>query len=80
VSAAIDHVVAGGPALGSPHVEKIQRTNLHKLKEVRVDRRIRLLFAFESNRDAVMLVGGDKTRAVEPLVSGEHQACRAPLR
>jgi hypothetical protein len=61
VSAAIDHVVAGGPTLGSPHVEKIQRTNLHRLKEVRVDRGIRLLFAFDSNRDAVMLVGGDKT-------------------
>jgi hypothetical protein len=61
VSAAIDHVVAGGPTLGSPHVEKIRRTNLHKLKEVRVDRGIRLLFAFDSNRDAVMLVGGDKT-------------------
>jgi hypothetical protein len=61
VSAAIDHVVAGGPTLGSPHVEKIRWTNLHRLKEVRVDRGIRVLFAFDSNRDAVMLVGGDKT-------------------
>lgn len=61
VSAAIDHVVAGGPTQGSPHVEKIKRSNLHKLKEVRVDRGTRLLFAFDSNRDAVMLVGGDKT-------------------
>jgi hypothetical protein len=61
VSAAIGHVVAGGPTLGSPHVEKIKRTNLHRLKEVRVDLGIRLLFAFDSNRDAVMLVGGDKT-------------------
>ena len=57
----IDHVVDGGPTLGSPHVEKIQRTNLHRLKEMRVDRGIRVLFAFDSNRDAVMLVGGDKT-------------------
>ena len=61
VSAAIDYVVAGGPTLGSPHVEKIQRTSLHKLKEVRVDRGIRVLFAFDSNRDPVMLLGGDKT-------------------
>jgi hypothetical protein len=61
VSAVIDYVVAGGPTLGSPHVEKIQRTNLHRLKEVRVDRGIRVLFAFDSHRDAVMLVGGDKT-------------------
>jgi hypothetical protein len=61
VSAVIDHVVASGPTLGSPHVEKIKRTSLHRLKEVRVDRGIRVLFAFDSNRDAVMLVGGDKT-------------------
>ena len=61
VSAAIDHVVAGGPNLGFPHVEKIKWTNLHKLKEVRVDRGTRVLFAFDSNRDAVMLLGGDKT-------------------
>jgi hypothetical protein len=61
VSAAIDHVVASGPNLGFPHVEKIKWTNVHRLKEVRVDRGIRVLFAFDSNRDAVMLVGGDKT-------------------
>jgi hypothetical protein len=60
VSAAIDHVVAGGPNLGSPHVEKIKWTNLHRLKEVRVDRGTRVLFAFDSNRDAIMLVGGNK--------------------
>ncbi len=61
VSGAIDRVVAGGPTLGAPHVEKIRRTNLHRLKEVRVDRGIRLLFAFDSNQNAVMLLGGDKT-------------------
>lgn len=61
VSGAIDRVVAGGPTLGAPHVEKIRRTKLHRLKEVRVDRGIRLLFAFDSNQNAVMLVGGDKT-------------------
>jgi hypothetical protein len=61
VSAMIDYVVAGGPNLGAPHVEKIRRTNLHRLKEIRVDHGIRVLFAFDSNQDAVMLVGGDKT-------------------
>lgn len=34
---------------------------MHKLKEARVDRGIRVLFAFDSNRNPVMLVGGDKT-------------------
>lgn len=54
-------VVNGGPTLGRPHVDGIHGTRLHKLKEARVDRGIRVLFAFDSNRNPVMLVGGDKT-------------------
>lgn len=53
-------VAAGGPALGRPRVDRIHGSSLHKLKEVRAGRGIRILFAFDSNRDAVMLVGGDK--------------------
>ena len=34
---------------------------MRKLKEARVDRGTRVLFAFDSNRNPVMLVGGDKT-------------------
>jgi hypothetical protein len=34
---------------------------VRKLKEARVDRSVRVLFAFDSNRDVVMLVGGDKS-------------------
>ncbi len=34
---------------------------MHKLKEARVDRGTRVLFAFDSNRSPVMLVGGDKS-------------------
>jgi hypothetical protein len=79
VSAAIEHVVAGGPTLGSPHVEKIHRSNLQKLKEVRVDRGIRLLFAFDSNRDAVMLVGGDKTGSGTAAIQ-RTSSSPAPLR
>lgn len=41
----------------------IQGSRVHKLKEARIDRGTRVLFAFDSNRDAVMLVGGDKTGA-----------------
>ena len=44
-----------------PRVDAIQGSRLAKLKEVRVDRGIRMLFAFDSNRDLAMLVGGDKT-------------------
>ena len=61
MAGAIEHVVAGGPTLWRPHVDRIHQSNLHRLKEVRVDRGIRLLFAFDSHQNAVMLVGGDKT-------------------
>jgi hypothetical protein len=61
VSAAVARVVAGGPTMGRPHVDTLHGSNLAKLKEVRVDRGTRLLFAFDSNQNAVMLLGGDKT-------------------
>jgi hypothetical protein len=61
VAGAIKHIAAAGPTLGRPDVDVIHGSRLHKLKEARVDRGTRLLFAFDSNRDLVMLVGGDKT-------------------
>jgi len=61
VRGAIARIVDGGPTLGRPHVDVIHRSRVHKLKEARVDRGMRLLFAFDSNQNAVMLVGGDKT-------------------
>lgn len=60
VSATMAQIAAAGPTLGRPHVDRIHGSSVHKLKEIRVDRGIRILFAFDSNRDAVMLVGGDK--------------------
>lgn len=59
--AVIGRIAAVGPTLGRPHVDGIHRTRLHKLKEARVDRGTRVLFAFDSNRSAIMLLGGDKT-------------------
>jgi hypothetical protein len=61
VHGTITRVAAGGPTLGRPHVDVIHGSRVRKLKEVRVDRGTRVLFAFDSNRNAVMLVGGDKT-------------------
>ncbi len=51
-----------GPTLGRPLVERIKRSRIHKLKELRVpSSNVRVLFAFDSRRNAVMLAGGDKT-------------------
>jgi hypothetical protein len=61
VNAMARRVAAGGPTLGRPHVDVIHGSRVRKLKEARVDRGTRVLFAFDSNRSPVMLVGGDKT-------------------
>jgi hypothetical protein len=60
VRGTIARVAATGPTLGRPHVDTIHGTRVAKLKEVRVDRSTRVLFAFDSRRRPVMLVGGDK--------------------
>lgn len=59
VCAAITRIVERGPTLGRPHVDVIHGSRLHKLKEARIDRGTRVLFAFDSNQNAVMLLGGD---------------------
>ena len=61
VNAAINLTAKRGPTLGRPHIDVIHGSRIHKLKEARVDRGVRLLLAFDSNRNLVMLVGGDKT-------------------
>jgi hypothetical protein len=61
VVGAIERIVDRGPTLGRPDVGTIKGSRLHKLKEARIDRGTRVMFAFDSNRNAVMLLGGDKT-------------------
>ena len=51
-----------GPTLGRPTVERITGSRYHNLKELRsVSGNIRVLFAFDRTRRAVLLHGGDKT-------------------
>jgi hypothetical protein len=53
-----------GPALGRPLVDRIQSGRLHHLKELRpgsaARSEIRVLFAFDPTRSALLLLGGDK--------------------
>lgn len=53
-----------GPALARPHVDTL-RGSLHKnMKELRVQhagRPLRVLFAFDPRRAALLLLGGEKT-------------------
>jgi hypothetical protein len=53
-----------GPALGRPLVDRLKATRIHHLKELRPGSRgrseIRIIFAFDPSRSALLLLGGDK--------------------
>jgi hypothetical protein len=61
VEAAIRRVQREGPTLGRPRVDSIKGSRVHNLKELRLHDGVRILFAFDPNRSAVMLAGGNKT-------------------
>ena len=61
VTAAIDLLAASGPTLGRPLVDRIKGSRIHNLKELRPSSSsIRILFAFDPTRTAVLLIAGDK--------------------
>ncbi|MOA42136.1 hypothetical protein D3C78_1641650 [compost metagenome] len=78
-----------GPQLGRPDVDSLKGTlKVKNLKELRIQHRgkpYRLLFAFDPERQAVMLCGGDKTsdkrfyERMIPLAEREFLAYLASL-
>ena len=56
----IQRLEAEGPALGRPHADRIAQSRHHNMKELR-DRTLRVLFAFDPRRTAILLVGGNKS-------------------
>jgi hypothetical protein len=67
VTAAIDKLVEEGPTLGRPLVDRIKGSKRHNLKELRPgssgSSEVRVLFIFDPQRQAVLLVAGDKSGA-----------------
>jgi hypothetical protein len=61
---AVERLQQVGPTLGRPLVDTITGSRLKNMKELRPpspkDSEIRILFAFDPRRMAIMLVGGDK--------------------
>lgn len=55
-----------GPSLGRPLVDRIRGSRYHNMKELRpgsIGRtEIRILFVFDPYQQAILLVGGDKTK------------------
>jgi hypothetical protein len=53
-----------GPALGRPHADTLRGSSFPNMKELRIQhsgRPLRVLFAFDPRRVALLLLGGDKT-------------------
>lgn len=62
---AIDRRAEAGPGLGRPLVDSITHSSIRNLKELRPGSagrsEIRILFAFDPWRSAILLTGGDKS-------------------
>ena len=61
---AIDQLASDGPTLGRPLVDTVKGSDYHNMKELRPPSsgttEIRVLFAFDPRREAILLVAGDK--------------------
>ena len=64
-TALIDRLIADGPDLGRPLVERIHSSRHHGMKELRAAKggALTVLFVFDPRRMAILLLGGDKTGA-----------------
>lgn len=64
VAATISRLESEGPALGRPTADRIKGSRHHNMKELRPGSagrsEIRILFAFDPKRRAILLIAGDK--------------------
>ena len=61
----VDLLAELGPDLGRPVVDRIQTSRRHNMKELRAAKggALRVLFMFDPRRQAILLLGGDKSGA-----------------
>jgi len=64
IEQALDHLAEEGPTAGRPLVDRIKGSRYHNMKELRPasagTSEVRMLFAFDPAREAIVLVAGDK--------------------
>jgi hypothetical protein len=64
ITAMVSLLIQHGPNLRRPYADTLKGSKLSNLKELRVQHKgdpYRILFAFDPRREALLLVGGDKT-------------------
>ena len=59
----VDLLEERGPDLGRPVVDRIQESRHQNMKELRASKEgaLRILFMFDPRRQAILLIGGDKS-------------------
>lgn len=62
IAGRVELLEAFGPDLGRPVVDRISGSRHHNMKELRASEggTLRVLFAFDPRRNAILLLGGDK--------------------
>lgn len=61
IDAAVEVLEERGPALGRPLADNVHQSRHPSMKELRPTSRVRILFAFDPLRMAILLIGGDKS-------------------
>jgi hypothetical protein len=63
IAARVELLEELGPTLGRPVVDRVKGSAFHNMKELRCssDGALRILFAFDPSREAILLIGGDKS-------------------
>ncbi len=61
IIARVELLAQAGPALGRPSVDNMHQSRHPNMKELRAERGLRVLFAFDPRRIVILLIGGDKT-------------------
>ncbi len=62
IVASVEVLQERGPSLGRPLVDRVKSSRYANMKELRPLRgNLRVLFAFDPTRNAILLIGGDKT-------------------
>ena len=62
ITTAVERLIVYGPVLGRPYVDTLRMSRHANMKELRPrGGNIRILFAFDPRRVAILLLGGDKT-------------------
>jgi hypothetical protein len=69
VLSSIQSLEESGPATGRPTVDSVKGSRHSNMKELRATRTIRIFFAFDPRRVAMLLIGGDKAGKDQAFLS-----------